>query len=84
VGEETHQLEIRTALEQGQSTVKEKGYFKQAVVTSVVSPCLSCGNQRRCTQVQPTLILLATAERGYSRREPNTLYVNMPLKYPLN
>jgi len=52
VGEETHQLEIRTALEQGQSTVKEKGYFKQAVVTSVylrVSPVVIKEGAHKCS-----------------------------------
>jgi len=43
--------------------------FNQALVTSVASQCfLYCGNQRMCPQVQPTLILLAVVEKGYSRR----------------
>ena len=40
------------------ATVKEKGCFKKAVVTSVASLCLHYGNQRMCTQLQPALILL--------------------------
>jgi len=32
--------------------------------TVVASQYLHCGNQRMCTQVQPTLILSATVEKG--------------------
>jgi len=47
------------------------GCFHLAVVTVVTSQCLiHCGNQRMCTQVPPTLILLAAAEKVCSRRQP--------------
>ena len=37
---------------------------EQAAVTLVASQCLlHCGNQRMCTQVEPTLLLLATVEQ---------------------
>jgi len=36
---------------------------EQALVTSVASQCLHCGNQRICTQMEPTLLLLATVEQ---------------------
>jgi len=49
-------------------TVKRKPLFNQALVTLVASQCLPCGNQSMCTQVQPTLILLAAVEKEYSRR----------------
>jgi len=35
---------------------------EQALVTSVASQCLHYGNQRMCTQVEPTLLLLAKVE----------------------
>jgi len=41
--------------------------------TSVASQCLlHCGNRKICTQVQPTVILLAVVEKEYSRRQPNS------------
>jgi len=61
-----------------QCTVKE---FNQALDTSVACRCLPCGNQRKCTQVQPMhFVLLATVEKVYT--EDNQIPLNMPLQCP--